>query len=529
MRTNHPSNLILLIVLCLAVASCTPADPSSQATVTVTTSSNSSMPELSVIWPANKADCVTSLPAPTLQLCFPEDLPPSIKVSIPAALVPGVEQGFLGTLPGGSWSTPIPISLGGLSESGISQVGIIIINTSPAPDAAVAGIVIVNNAEGQAGIIIINNFPQPGTAEGIIIVDTKPSEESGVGLVELSIPGLEPGQPAGDKAYTGEIISLAWLDPLESVQTLSEGIVWGGLVSLIDDNYVANSPLTDKVEFLIDDNKPSQEGDQTAIVWGGMPADAFGIVIVNTIPGPDHSSEGIIIVHGKNASQVMGAIVEDMPSTDENAEGIVIVNNKPAEFNSPGISMDGIFYAGLPDADLGSEGIIIVGGMPAAYPVGTAISNFGFPEGFGMPEGMMPFIGENGFGPFPFALLSLDLSELEATAAQGNCYQIALSQITSTTSGGTTLPTDSFFDVFTNLTVGVPQAGTDTNIITKVVPISFPDFVICTPEPGSGPPTPTAPTSPMPPTATTRTGLPTCTPTSISRYPTDTPEGRSAP
>ena len=525
MRTKKPRVALILIFLCLVISSCNPS--ATQVSDSTTTSSALTSPGFSVIWPTNNEDCIASLPAPTLALCFPDDIPLSIKVSLPAALVPGVEEAVLGSLPGGAWSSPVPLSLNGSPEFGIGQAGIVIINDTPAPDAAAAGIIIINDTEGQAGIIIVNTFPQPGTAEGIIVVDSKPSGESGVGLVELSIPSLEPGQMVGDQALSGQILSLNWLEPLEAAQQLTEGIVWGSLVANATEDFVNASPLITGFEWGV----PPDDG-MTAIVWGGLTADAFGIIIINNLPGPDQGAEGLIIVNGKDISQVMGIIMEDKPGAEDGSEGIVIVDSKPAEFNAPGISGDAVVYTSLPDTDTSSEGIIIVGGKPAVSQNGTALSNFGLPAGFGLPEGMMPFLGDTGYGPGPFTMLSLDLAYFEASSNQGNCYQIALSELTGAPSSGASFAADSFFEVFTNLTVGIPQEGTDTGLITKVVPLRIPDYAFCTPEPGSisddpgvdpALPTGTASTSPLPPTATTRTGLPTTTPTPLSRLPTDTP------
>ena len=538
MRTNRLRYLAILIISCLLLSACQPTTSSPPPTDTAPASSESFSLEVELLWPTSDEGCQASFPAPTLKLCLTEDGAQSALLTMPAALLPGLEQIMLGTLPGGSWSAPMAITLEGLADLDLSQAGIIIVNTNPAPDAAAAGIIIVNTAEGKAGIIVVDSYPQPGTAEGIIIIEGSPAEVAQVGLVSLQIPGLEPGQLVGDQALGGHILSIEWLEPLESAQQLAEGIVWGGLVAGVTGDFINASPFTAEIYFSPppDDNVPPPDDNKTAIVWGGMPTDAAGIIIINNLPGPDQGAEGIIIVHGKDISQVMGIIMEDKPAAGDGSDSIIIVNSKPAEFNTPGFNPNAVAWVGKHKSELGKAGIIIVDTKPAEFLPAPGLNNFGFPEGFGLPENMMPFMNEGGYGPGPFAFLGLDLAILEPATNQENCYLVDLAEISGLTTGGSGFTTDSFFDDFTNLTVGVHQEGADPTLITQVVPIPFPGYVFCTPEPGDlteepgvdpAFPTATAEKSPLPPTATTRTGLPTTTPTPIQRLPTETP-GRSS-
>ena len=214
--------------------------------------------------------------------------------------------------------------------------------------------------------------------------------------------------------------------------------------------------------------------------------------------------------------------MEDKPGGDGAADSIVL-QNLPAPESTKGAVWTGIVWGGMPASDPDTEGMILIGGMPSLS-AKSAIWT-GLPAGFGLPEGMMPMMGDAGFGPHPLAYGTIALHEsglpnfLES--GEESCFQVSLGTYFEVPPGSATsgFPADSFFDVFVEVTVGLPQAGASSELDTMIVPVPKPDFVLCTPVPEIATliPEVAAPTSTptprvIPPTPTTRTGLPTATP-----------------
>lgn len=89
----------------------------------------------------------------------------------------------------------------------------------------------------------------------------------------------------------------------------------------------------------------------------------------------------------------------------------------------------------------------------------------------------MPMMGDAGFGPHPlaFGTIALHESGLPNTMESGeeSCFQISLGTHFEVPPGSTSsgFPGDSFFDVFVEVTVGLPQAGASSELDTNVVPI----------------------------------------------------------
>jgi hypothetical protein len=280
-----------------------------------------------------------------------------------------------------------------------------------------------------------------------------------------------------------------------------------------------------------------------------MPVDAAGIIIVENVPAPGAEAKGIIIINKNDSSQVMGIIMEDKPGQDSSPAGIVILNVPPPDDNKPppddskaGIVWGGIVWGGIPGSDPDSESAIIIGGIPA---VGTSSAIWtglpaeegassaiwtGLPAGFGLPDGMTPMMGEGGFGPMAFGQLSFEGESFSVPAKEEKCIEIPLSGLVPYLpgAGGDTFPVDSFFDVFTELTVDFPKAGESSRIITRIDPPAYP---ICTSTPSISTlipelatPTPTRSASQPSPTPTIRTGLPTAVPGRIAPTNTPTPD-----
>jgi hypothetical protein len=101
------------------------------------------------------------------------------------------------------------------------------------------------------------------------------------------------------------------------------------------------------------------------------------------MPGPGGSAEGIMIVSGisgfDNISQVMGIIMEDKPGED-GSKGIIVVDTMPGPDSG---AQDIIIVDTMPGVDGSTQGLII-GSVPGA--VGAV--QLGLPSGFEMGEGM---------------------------------------------------------------------------------------------------------------------------------------------
>ena len=516
--------------------------------------------ESEIVWMGLPADepCYPAAPNPILKICLKNQgeqaaSPESAAVALPALLAQEALEQVMGSLPGGDWLPPFPLTLTGIPDVIGDSEGIIIINNNPGPDSPAAGIIIVNSIPAESNVasvfIVLQNMPTPLTAEGIIIINNKEGTQALTGGITLQFEILA-ASPAGDGPSLGfaqvaaditqdhynvnaQITSTPEFTPLENITKMEGGIKWGGLVAIIEDNYGTSSPLVEQIEFIIEDNIPNPADSQAAIVWGGLPADAAGIIIINNFPSPNSETEGIIIVNSKDISQVMGIIVEDKPGDDQGSEGIIIVNNMPAGSPVQGVDWESLAWSGMPDSEQGSEGILIIDSKPA---LGSNNQWTGLPIGFGLPEGMTPMMGQGGFGPWPmaFGLISLQEMGLAIPGGETNCLEIPLTSLIPLLPGygGGTFHIDSFFDVYTELTVGIPEAGEGDLLVTRIDP---PTHTICTPTPGAEPytpvlssPTPTPGVEPFTPvlssptpTPTLRTGLPTKTP--ASRLPTATP------
>ena len=499
--------------------------------------------ESEIVWmglPANEP-CYPAAPTPILKICLKNQgeqtaSPEFAAVALPALMAQDALEQVMGSLPGGDWLPPYPLTLTGIPGVIGDSEGIIIVNSSPGPDSPAAGIIIVNSipAESNAAsvFIVIQNMPTPLTAEGIIVIDSKEGAQALTGEITLQFeiqaassangsPSLGFAEVAADITQdhynvNGQITSMLEFTPLESIAQMEGGIKWGGLVAIIEDNYGASSPLVEQIEFIIEDNIPNPANGQAAIVWGGLPADAAGIIIIDSFPSPNSEAEGIVIVNTKDISQVMGIIMEDKPGDDQGSEGIIIVNNMPAGSPVQGVDWESLAWSGMPDSEQGSEGILIIDSKPA---LGSNNQWTGLPIGFGLPEGMTPMMGQGGFGPWPMAFGVIPLQEMGLTIPGGetNCLEIPLISLIPQQPGygGGTFHIDSFFDVFTELTVDIPEEGEGSAVVSRIDP---PAHAICTPTPGAAPFIPVLPTST--PTPTPRTGLPTKTP---SRFTTATP------
>ena len=499
--------------------------------------------ESEIVWMGLPADepCYPAAPTPILKICLKNQgeqaaSPESAAVALPALLAQDALEQVMGSLPGGYWLPPFPISLTGIPGIIGDSEGIIIVNTTPGPDSPAAGIIIVNSIPAESNVasvfIVLQNMPTPLTAEGIIVIDSKEGAQALTGGITLQFeilaassagdgPSLGFAQVAADITQdhynvNGQITSMLEFTTLENIAHMEGGIKWGGLVSIIEDNYGASSPLVEQIEFIIEDNSPNPAVGQAAIVWGGLPADAAGIIIVDSMPSPNSEAEGIIIVNSKDISQVMGIIMEDKPGVDEGSEGIIVIDSMPVGSPAQGVGWNALVWSGMPDSEQGSEGIIVVDSKPA---LGSNNQWTGFPIGFGLPEGMTPMMGQGGFGPWPMAFGLIPLKEMGLTIPSGetNCLEIPLISLLPLLPGygGGTFHIDSFFDVYTELTVGLPEAGEGDLLVSRIDP---PTHAICTPTPGAEPYIPVLPHST--PTPTPRTGLPTKTP---SRWTTATP------
>ena len=493
--------LVLIIVISTFATACAPSSQPATSTETPGLASPPDQPDISIsslemTWPEPHPPepCHEALPAPTLSLCIQNNGNGKVQtemlvLSLPGDRVPGAEAAVLGTLPGGDWGAPVPLSLTGIPGFDQGAEGIIIINTNPAPDSAAEGIIIINtmpgDPEGAAGIIIVNSFPNPTTAEGIIIVNSKPGESSQVGATTLNFPEGIPGlnTPAADMGSSGppagNLQGVLWFEPLSDIQQMAEGIIWGGLIS----NKYPESAVDTGAESAVwtgiewqpppDDNK--EAAVWTGIVWGDKPAEfigADGIIIVNSLPGSDESTEGIIIVNSKDTSLVMGVIVEDKPGGDDGRAGIIIINTNPAPASGvEGIVWGGIVWRGTQSTE-GASQSIIVQNMPG----GAFTSQFGLPDGFGMPEGMMAMMGQGGQGPGSLAYASVPLQALGVPSAlesgQEACVEITLDQfellspqLPPSSSAGST---DSLFDVFVEVT-GSSESQGETPILTRKI------------------------------------------------------------
>ena len=112
-----------------------------------------------------------------------------------------------------------------------------------------------------------------------------------------------------------------------------------------------------------DDNQPPPDDGLTGIVWGGLPAGAQGIFIVDGIPADGAAAEGIIILHGKGVSQVMGISMGNKTGGDGSANSIVL-QNLPAPESTKGAVWTGIIWGGMPGSGPDTQGMILIGGMP---------------------------------------------------------------------------------------------------------------------------------------------------------------------
>lgn len=580
MNPNQARSFISIFAILLIVSACSADSPS--ATPTTEEFDSELVPitltDAAVIWPKVSADeCAPSLPAPSIKICLENTSgeaasPGDVSVVLPAFLASAAFKQVLGSLPGGEWLPPYPITLTGIPGVTEGSEGIVIVNTNPAPDASAVGIIIINTIPASSDVssvfIVFQNMPDPLTAEGIIIVNTKEGAQSITGAVTLNfeiLSKLNPSQPMSDTSFgpgfaevaaditqdayevTAVMDGMLEFSPLEDIQQMSGGIIWGALVGKVSDEYINSSPLVLGIDFGVppddnipppDDSIPPPDDGKTAIVWGGMPSGAVGIVIVNTIPSPNSEAEGIIIVNTKDISQVMGIKMADKPGVDGSSQGIVQQYSPPPDDNLPppddskvAIAWDGLVWGDMPGSDQNSKSIIIVEGMPDMG-VASAIWT-GLPAGFGLPEGMMPMMGDFGFGPMAFGQLAFKDDSFVVPAQEEKCFEILLSGLIPYLpgSGGETYPVDSFFDVFTELTVGMRQEGEGNVIVSR---IDSPIDNLCTPTPGIATyipelatPIPTRPAAQPTPKPTIRTGLPTAAPFTPRRLPTATPAGRS--
>lgn len=552
MKPLRLTTLILIFSLLAALVSCNAKEePATSATPTPLALESGNpdvvISSLEIGWPepVPPDPCYVESPAPEINLCLVNQgggagSPEVAYLAVPAALVPGGAEALLGTIPGGTWSAPYGLSLTNFPGSDLGAEGIVIVNNNPAPDATAAGIIIVDSLEGQEAIIVIDSIPQPGTLQGIIVIDSHPGEDSSnVGLVTVNL--------ADGEIPSGEISGVEWMEPLEDPQQMAEGVVWGGLVLGADSEFIGSTPHAMPVYSPASDDESESPANESlgAIIWGGMPEGADGIIVVDSLPGSEEGAHGIVIVNNKDISQVMGIIMEDMPADDSGQAGIVIVNNKPAEFHEPGLSWNAAIWPGQAQGDTGSEGIIVIDSMPVGVASLSASMNFGFPEGFSLPEGMTAMMGDSPFGLLPILFGTLDLHQqtfpvaLEPGAEV--CMKLSLG-------GGLPVPQapesispgDSYFDVTTELTIAIPGSSEGVDLIRQVVQPPSLTYARCTPIPGptatattepTKPPKPTStPTSPLPlptATATTKPIKPTSTPTRPLPPPTATLKARS--
>lgn len=558
MNPNRVRSLISIFIIVLLISACSPSaadfPPNSELSPEEEFETEivpMTLTSADLIWPELTAaeSCSPGLPGPSIKLCIKNEnkrsaSPELAHISVPAALVPEAQAAVLGSLPGGEWLPPIPLALTGVPGFNENAAGIIIVNSNPAPDAAAEGIVIINtmpgDPEGSEGIIIVNSFPTSTSAEGIIVVDSKVGAYAMMGEITIEFDFIAMSQQgsgasfgfaemAADitkdgKGISGLITEMTEFSFIKNFHQMPRGIIWGGLVAQATEEMINSSPVTDGIEFgsVPNENKP-------AIVWGGMPTDAAGIIIVNNMPSPGSEAEGIIIVNNKEISQVMGISMEDKPGDDAASKGIIIVNSIPAPQSSQGMSMQGIVWGGIvwggSEATEGASQSIVLQNTPS----GAIGSLFGLPDGFGMPENMWPMMGDGGFvsGPMAVGQLAFAGDSYTVPAQEEKCFEILLSSLVPYLpgAGGESFPVDSFFDVFTELTVELPGSGESSIIVSRIEPPAYP---VCTPTPGSISTlipeieAPTATPRVIPPTPTVRTGLPTKTPQS-SRLPTPTP------
>jgi len=218
----------------------------------------------------------------------------------------------------------------------------------------------------------------------------------------------------------------------------------------------------------------------------------------------------------------MGIIMEDKPGED-GSKGIIIVDTMPG----PDSGAQGIIIVDtMPGVDGGTQGLII-GSMPGE----DGISQPGLPFGFEMGEGMTAMMGEGGFGPGPYLVGKLELTKLGFPAELGpgeeSCVQVALAPNQGETPVGSDpyFPADSFFDVFFEIESNKPQNADSTSTAVKVVQIQIPSLLLCTPIPSVLLPTATPTRPPTGPPTNTPYVRPTNTP---YVRPTNTP-GRPAP
>jgi hypothetical protein len=275
-------------------------------------------------------------------------------------------------------------------------------------------------------------------------------------------------------------------------------------------------------EGIIIDNLPGPEsGAEGIIIINTVPGPdgSTGIIIINNMPGPDSSGEGIIIINNKEGNQVAGIGIDWGVPPDDNKVSIIIDNLPASAAANMGINWNAIVWSNSPETEEGAASIVIQNQ----------------PTGFDFEFGMTAFMDQGGFGSLPMLLGTIYLNTVGIPSLidpdQEYCAQINLEALSSSGSSGSGFPANSFFDVFTDLTVGLPQVSDSSNLITEIVSIPPLPNLQCTPDPtiqvpGEQPtltPTPRLPD----PTPTTRTGLPTITSTLGRPAPTQTPTPKS--
>lgn len=541
MNLSRSRYFIPLTILLLILSACT---PSSQSAPTDTSdpetppqlTNSVELVESQISWTdlSEGNSCYISPPTASLKICAKnlgeESVSPqSAAVSLPAFLDRSAFHQVLGSMPGGEWLPPYPISLTGIPGVEEGADGTIIISSNPAPDAPASGIIIVTSipatSDVSSALIVIQSMPDPLSAEGIAIVNTKESTQALTGGISLdfkitptsqhsSVPSLGFAEVAADITQDHYEVNGKVASFKPSPDDNLSGIIWGGLVANADDLAL----IDDNSEALIDDNKP-------AISWGSMPSGAVGVIIVDVIPSPGYGAEGIIIILGKDFSHVMGPIVIDMPA-DGSSQGIISIDSLPASPTS-GVAWTGLAWNPRPGTEGSSQGIVI-----QKMPSSSLASLLADPDVFGLPEGMVPMMGEGGFGPGPMAFGTIALQHqglgFHIPAGETDCLEISLNtMLPQLLDSGGQYSFDSFFDVYVNNSFGTLGMMEKVIIISALTPLGenctpepitpvSPDVITVTPT--SGGPSPT-------PTPTPRTGLPTVTPASRPS-PTPTVERR---